>query len=74
MLRRCRPSDSAGCTSRSAGARTTATGIAVIRAALEHGVTLIDTADVYCLDDGELGHNERLVAAALRAWAGPASR
>ena len=48
-----------------------ATGIAVIRAALEHGVTLIDTADVYCLDDGELGHNERLIATALRTWAGP---
>jgi aryl-alcohol dehydrogenase-like predicted oxidoreductase len=48
-----------------------ASGIAVIRAALEHGVTLVDTADVYCLDDGELGHNERLVAAALRAWGGP---
>lgn len=48
-----------------------ASSIAVIRAALEHGVTLIDTADVYCLDDGELGHNERLVAAALREWAGP---
>lgn len=48
-----------------------AAGVAVIRAALEHGVTLIDTADVYCLDDGELGHNERLVAAALRGWAGP---
>ncbi len=47
-----------------------ATGVGVIRAALEHGVTLIDTADVYCLDDGELGHNERLVAAALREWAG----
>jgi aryl-alcohol dehydrogenase-like predicted oxidoreductase len=43
----------------------------VIQAALEHGVTLVDTADVYCLDDGELGHNERLIAAALRRWPGP---
>jgi aryl-alcohol dehydrogenase-like predicted oxidoreductase len=40
--------------------------IRVIHAALDAGVTLIDTADVYCLDDGEIGHNERLVARALR--------
>jgi aryl-alcohol dehydrogenase-like predicted oxidoreductase len=42
--------------------------IRVIHAALEHGVTLIDTADAYCLDDGDLGHNERLIARALREW------
>lgn len=41
-------------------------GIRVIRAALDAGVTLIDTADVYCLDDSEIGHNERLIARALR--------
>ncbi|MCS6856366.1 MAG: aldo/keto reductase [Deltaproteobacteria bacterium] len=39
--------------------------IAVIRRALELGVTLIDTADVYCLDDSDIGHNERLIARAL---------
>jgi aryl-alcohol dehydrogenase-like predicted oxidoreductase len=33
-------------------------------------VRLIDTADVYCLDDPDLGHNERLVAEALRGWRG----
>jgi aryl-alcohol dehydrogenase-like predicted oxidoreductase len=43
----------------------------VIRAALDAGVRLIDTADVYCLDDADLGHNERLVADALRGWQGP---
>jgi len=43
----------------------------VIRAALDAGVRLLDTADVYCLDDSDLGHNERLVAAALRWWEGP---
>ena len=43
----------------------------VIRAALDAGVRLIDTADVYCLDDSDIGHNERLVAAALRGWSGP---
>jgi aryl-alcohol dehydrogenase-like predicted oxidoreductase len=42
----------------------------VIHAALDQGVTLIDTADVYCLDDTELGHNERLIASALRSRSG----
>jgi aryl-alcohol dehydrogenase-like predicted oxidoreductase len=42
------------------------TGIRVLQAALDHGVTLIDTADVYCLDDTDIGHSERLIARALR--------
>lgn len=45
-------------------------GIRAIHAALDAGVSLIDTADVYCLDDGEIGHNERLVARALASWPG----
>jgi aryl-alcohol dehydrogenase-like predicted oxidoreductase len=45
--------------------------LGVVRAALDAGVRLIDTADVYCLDDSDLGHNERLVADALRGWSGP---
>ncbi|HEX6669591.1 MAG TPA: aldo/keto reductase [Gemmatimonadales bacterium] len=45
--------------------------IEVIRAALDAGVRLIDTADVYCRDESDLGHNERLVAEALRGWRGP---
>jgi aryl-alcohol dehydrogenase-like predicted oxidoreductase len=45
-------------------------GIQVIHAALEAGVTLIDTANVYCLDDSEIGHNERLIARALRSYQG----
>ena len=44
--------------------------IRVIHAALDAGVTLIDTADVYCLDQADIGHNERLIAAALRRWRG----
>ena len=48
-----------------------ATSIRVIHAALDAGVTLLDTADVYCLHDGEIGHNERLMARALREWQGP---
>lgn len=43
-----------------------AQGIRVLHAAIDAGMTLIDTADVYCLDDDDIGHNERLIAAALR--------
>ena len=39
---------------------------AVLRAVLDGGVNFIDTADVYCLDDEDLGHNERLIASVLR--------
>jgi aryl-alcohol dehydrogenase-like predicted oxidoreductase len=48
--------------------------IQVIHAALDAGVTLIDTADVYCLEDGDLGHNERLIAKALGTWSGARER
>jgi aryl-alcohol dehydrogenase-like predicted oxidoreductase len=41
-----------------------------IHAALDAGVTLIDTADAYCLGGSEVGHNERLVAKALASWPG----
>jgi aryl-alcohol dehydrogenase-like predicted oxidoreductase len=37
-----------------------------IRAAVEAGVTLIDTADAYGRDETEIHHNEQLVAEALR--------
>lgn len=46
------------------------TSIGVIHSALDAGVTLIDTADVYCLDDDDIGHNERLIAKALKSWSG----
>jgi aryl-alcohol dehydrogenase-like predicted oxidoreductase len=39
--------------------------IKVIHASLRAGVTLIDTADVYCLDQSDIGHNEKLIAEAL---------
>ena len=48
-------------------------GLRVLRAALDAGVTLIDTADVYCLDQHDVGHNERLIARALAGWAGERS-
>jgi aryl-alcohol dehydrogenase-like predicted oxidoreductase len=41
-------------------------GVRTIHAALDAGMTLIDTADVYCLDQRDIGHNERLIARALR--------
>jgi aryl-alcohol dehydrogenase-like predicted oxidoreductase len=48
--------------------------IAVIHTALDAGVTLLDTADAYCLDDGDTGHNERLIAHALKTWRGDVTR
>jgi aryl-alcohol dehydrogenase-like predicted oxidoreductase len=48
--------------------------IRTIHAALDAGVTLIDTADAYCIDGSELGHGERLVAKALAAWPGDRDR
>ncbi|SOE03214.1 aldo/keto reductase [Blastococcus haudaquaticus] len=39
--------------------------VAVVHAALDAGVTLIDTADAYSRDESEFGHNEVLVAEAL---------
>ena len=38
----------------------------VIRTFIEDGGDFIDTANVYCLDDTDLGHNERLVQKALK--------
>jgi aryl-alcohol dehydrogenase-like predicted oxidoreductase len=40
--------------------------IRTIHAALDAGVNLIDTADAYSVDDTDVGHNERLIAKALR--------
>lgn len=41
-------------------------GVGVLHASLDAGVNFIDTADVYCIDDDDLGHNERLIASVLR--------
>jgi aryl-alcohol dehydrogenase-like predicted oxidoreductase len=41
---------------------------ATVHAALDAGVTLIDTADAYSYDEAEFGHNETLVANALRSY------
>jgi aryl-alcohol dehydrogenase-like predicted oxidoreductase len=41
------------------------TALTVIRAYLDGGGDFIDTAISYCLDNADLGHNERLIAKAL---------
>ncbi len=40
-------------------------GRRVLLAAVDAGMTFIDTADVYCLDDNDIGHNERLIASTV---------
>jgi aryl-alcohol dehydrogenase-like predicted oxidoreductase len=42
--------------------------VATIHAALDAGVTLIDTADAYALGADDVGHGEALIARALRAY------
>jgi aryl-alcohol dehydrogenase-like predicted oxidoreductase len=44
--------------------------IAATHAALDAGMRLLDTADVYCLDHRDIGHNERLLAKAVASWSG----
>jgi aryl-alcohol dehydrogenase-like predicted oxidoreductase len=51
-----------------------ARSIATIHAALDAGITLIDTADAYHLAAAdEVGHNELLIAKALKSYGGDAS-
>ena len=45
-----------------------ARSVATIHAALDAGVTFIDTADAYHLYADDVGHGETLVAKALRSW------
>ncbi|MDD9208165.1 aldo/keto reductase [Georgenia sp. 10Sc9-8] len=47
--------------------------VATVHAALDAGVTLIDTADSYHRDAGEVGHNESLLAEALHSYGGDVS-
>ncbi len=46
---------------------------ATVHAALDAGVTVIDTADAYAPDENSMGHNERVVADALRSYGGDTS-
>jgi aryl-alcohol dehydrogenase-like predicted oxidoreductase/histidinol phosphatase-like enzyme len=54
--------------------RDEAAAIATLHAAFDAGITLLDTADAYGLDDQETGHNERLIARALATWTADAAR
>jgi aryl-alcohol dehydrogenase-like predicted oxidoreductase len=54
-----------------AGRPSESDAVRVIHAALDAGITLVDTADVYCLDHRDIGHNEQLIARALGEWSGP---
>lgn len=44
--------------------------IATIHTALDAGVTLLDTANIYAPDAGHFGHNEQLVAEAVASYSG----
>jgi aryl-alcohol dehydrogenase-like predicted oxidoreductase len=44
--------------------------IATVHAALDAGITLIDTADIYAPSWDSMGHNERIIAKAMRAYGG----
>lgn len=44
--------------------------IATVHAALDAGITLIDSADIYAPSWDAMGHNESLIAEALAAYAG----
>jgi len=50
-----------------------AEAIRVIHRALDLGITLIDTADSYCIDERDKHHNEKLIAKALAAYGKDAS-
>jgi aryl-alcohol dehydrogenase-like predicted oxidoreductase/predicted kinase len=64
-----------GCMRLSTGRdRNEARAIEVLHAAFDAGVTFLDTADAYCWDSSETGHNERLIATALADWTGDRSR
>ncbi len=52
------------------GRPETVQSIRVICLALDKGIDFIDTADVYCLDNDDIGHNERLIAQAIKEWGG----
>jgi len=44
--------------------------VAVLTHAFDVGLTLVDTADIYSPSAETVGHNERIVGDAVRAWAG----
>jgi aryl-alcohol dehydrogenase-like predicted oxidoreductase len=55
------------------GRPDTERAVATVHAALDAGVTLIDTADAYSLTDADFGHNESLIAGAVASYGGDTS-
>src|SRR5262245_35751689 len=53
------------------GRPTESDAIAVIHHALDRGIRLLDTADVYCLGEADLHYGERLARKAVDSWHGP---
>ncbi len=49
------------------------TALSILHRAFDLGVTLIDTADSYCIDESDKHHNERLVQKALDTYDGDTS-
>jgi aryl-alcohol dehydrogenase-like predicted oxidoreductase/histidinol phosphatase-like enzyme/predicted kinase len=47
--------------------------VAVLHDAFDAGITFLDTANAYCWDASEAGHNERLIARAIQTWTGDRS-
>jgi aryl-alcohol dehydrogenase-like predicted oxidoreductase len=48
--------------------------LGVVHAALDAGVRLLDTSDIYAPTWNSVGHNEILVAEAVRTWSGSAAQ
>ncbi|MBM3743966.1 MAG: aldo/keto reductase [Actinobacteria bacterium] len=48
--------------------------IKVIHTALDAGITLLDTSDIYAPTWNTMGHNEKLVGEALGTWSGSAAQ
>ena len=46
-------------------------GLAVIHFALNQGIRILDTADVYCLGEQDLHYGEHLARQAVASWKGP---
>ncbi|MFS0713893.1 aldo/keto reductase [Microbacterium sp. 2P01SA-2] len=51
-----------------------ADAVATVHAALDAGVTLLDTADIYAPSWDTMGHNEEIMAEALATWGGDRSQ
>lgn len=52
------------------GRPTEAEAIKVIHATFDLGIDFVDTADVYCIDDNDIGYCEALLKKAIKTWSG----